>query len=88
MDLLQESPAATSGGMFGGDDKILDHPMRLNLDEGALKTFLFGKEGGGDLSNKEKICLEKVYCGASGTAMILTDGRCFVVGSNKNGELG
>ena len=61
--------------------------MRLNLEEGAFRSFLFGggDEGG---SKEEDIVLEKVFCGASGTAMVLKDGRCFVMGSNKNGELG
>ena len=87
MNLLQEasSASASSGGMFGGDDKILDHPTQLNLEDGALNKFLFGEEGS---DSDDKISLDKVYCGASGTAMVLNDGRCFVIGANKNGELG
>lgn len=83
MNLLQEASAATasSGGMFSGEDKIVDHPMKLNLEKGALNEFL--SENAGDAS-----LLDKVFCGASGTALLLSDGRCFVMGSNKNGELG
>lgn len=73
-----------------GDDEIVDHPVRLNLEGGALKSFMFGEDSSGEVGGGEgdEICLEKVFCGASGTAMVLNDGRCFVMGSNKNGELG
>jgi len=59
--------------------------MGLNLED--LNGFLFGEDkeasnDGGDVS------VESVDCGASGTAMVLNDGRCFVMGTNKNGELG
>lgn len=91
MNLVQEevtAAASSSGGMFSGDGIIVDHPARLNLkDESALSTFLFGEENDGGNSSKHAR-LEKLYCGASGTAIVLNDGRCFVVGSNKNGELG
>ena len=70
--------------MFSGDESVVDHPMRLNLDELAFNRFFLGEEEGGE----SDATLEKVYCGASGTAFILSDGRCFVMGSNKNGELG
>ena len=80
LNLLQGASAASSGGMFSGEDKIVDHPMKLNLEKGALNEFL--SENAGDAS------LDKVFCGASGTALLLSDGRCFVMGSNKNGELG
>jgi len=87
-NLLQEA-TESSAGMFSGDEKIVDHPMRLDLEKGALNGYLFGEDkgkSGGD--DDDDVCLEKVYCGASGTAIVLGDGRCFVVGSNKNGELG
>lgn len=89
-ELLREasaaSPSASGGGMFGAaDETILDHPVRLNLESGALGKFLFGEEGG---DGDNGASLDRVYCGASGTALVLSDGRCFVVGSNKNGELG
>lgn len=88
INLLQED-AASSGGMFSGDEKIVDHPMKLNLEESALKSFLFGDENEeGSSGNNDDLSLENLYCGASGTAMVLNDGRCFVMGSNKNGELG
>ncbi|KAL9178687.1 hypothetical protein ACHAXT_003818 [Thalassiosira profunda] len=81
---LLKGGAASSGGMFSGDASIVDHPMRLELEEGGLQTFLFGEDKDGDGDAR----LEKVFCGASGTAMVLDDGRCFVAGSNKNGQLG
>ena len=76
--------------MFSGDEKVIDHPMRLNLEGGVIRSFL---EGGGEdgkesTSGDDDVVLDKIFCGASGTAMVLGDGRCFVVGSNKNGELG
>jgi alpha-tubulin suppressor-like RCC1 family protein len=76
------SSSSSASQLFSGDETVLDHPMRLNLDSKALASFL-GSEGGGD-----EVALEKVFCGASGTAVVTTDGRCFVMGSNKNGELG
>ena len=62
--------------------------MRLNFGGGgaSLRSFLLGKDGGKE--DDYDIYLERTYCGASGTAMVLGDGRCFVMGSNKNGELG
>ena len=94
MNLVQEkataaAAAASSSGMFSGDGIIVDHPTRLNLkDKSALSAFLFGAESDGGSNSGNSATLEKVYCGASGTAMVLDDGRCFVIGSNKNGELG
>ena len=91
INLLQESATASSsssGGMFSGDEIIIDHPMKLNLQQ--VNTFLFGNDGNNNTDNvdEDDTILDKVYCGASGTAMVLNDGRCFVMGSNKNGELG
>ena len=78
------SSSKHSSGLFSKtDETILDHPMRLNLEETTLHHFL-----GIDGSGEDNVWLEKLYCGASGTAMVLNDGRCFVMGSNKNGELG
>ena len=71
--------------MFSGSEKIVDHPMSLNLDQIALKSFL-GDDDNTIIDNDTK--LQQIFCGATGTAMILNDGRCFVFGSNKNGELG
>lgn len=78
--------APESGGMFSKDDKVIDHPVGLNLNDSALIDFLFEGESSGDVG--DGVYLEKVFCGASGTALVLNDGRCFVTGSNKNGELG
>ena len=74
--------------------------MRLNFGYGggdggggsssssSLRAFLFGEEGGSEGVDVDDVVLERTYCGATGTAMVLEDGRCFVMGSNKNGELG
>ena len=88
INLLQESATASSssGGMFSGDEIVIDHPMKLDLQQ--VDTFLFGNDGETKDNNNDDTILDKVYCGASGTAMVLNDGRCFVMGSNKNGELG
>jgi hypothetical protein len=56
----------------------------LNLNEGALQSFL--TDDGSD--GKDEVALDKIFCGASGTSVVLDDGRCFIMGSNKNGELG
>jgi alpha-tubulin suppressor-like RCC1 family protein len=88
LSLLQEGGAATSsGGIFSsGDEKIVDHPMSLNLDQSALNSFLGIHNDESD--EARNVNLETIFCGATGTAMVLNDGRCFVFGSNKNGELG
>jgi len=62
--------------MFSGDGPVVDFPARL--DGSKVSSFFDG----------EDVSLEKIICGATGTAAILGDGRCFVWGSNKNGELG
>lgn len=82
LSLLQEGGSASSGGMFSGNEKIIDHPMSLNLDQDALQSFLNTTDVDADAK------LQQIFCGATGTAMVLNDGRCFVFGSNKNGELG
>lgn len=89
INLLQESATASSsssGGMFSGDEIIIDHPVKLNLQQ--VDTFLFGNDDNNDNKDDDDAILDRIYCGASGTAMVLNDGRCFVMGSNKNGELG
>lgn len=89
LSLLQEGGAsASSGGMFStGNEKIVDHPMSLNLDQGALTSFL-GDDNDNNTDDDDATKLQQIFCGATGTAMVLNDGRCFVFGSNKNGELG
>jgi alpha-tubulin suppressor-like RCC1 family protein len=71
--MLSGSVNKTSG-MFSGKDTVIDHPMMLSLDSSECDFKL------GDIS--------RVFCGATGTAFLSTDGKCFVLGSNKNGELG
>jgi alpha-tubulin suppressor-like RCC1 family protein len=72
-NMLSGSVNKTSG-MFSGKDTVIDHPMMLSLDSSECDFKL------GDIS--------RVFCGATGTAFLSTDGKCFVLGSNKNGELG
>ncbi|KAL3811017.1 hypothetical protein ACHAXA_010278 [Cyclostephanos tholiformis] len=83
------SPASSPPTSSSGDEIVVDHPMRLNFGGvgASLRSFLLG-EGGGSDDDDGGVFLERTYCGASGTAMVLGDGRCFVMGSNKNGELG
>jgi len=80
------SAASSGGGLFSGDEKIMDHPMKLNVGSEDFREFLFGEKKKGE--ENDGVSLTRVDCGASGTAMITSDGRCFVMGSNKNGELG
>ena len=90
------APFVPPGPSTTGEEVVVDHPMRLNFGDGgvgsssSLRAFLFGEEGGpgGSEDVNDDIVLERTYCGATGTAMVLEDGRCFVMGSNKNGELG
>ena len=70
--------------MFSGSEKIVDHPMSLNLEKTALKSFL----GDDNTIVDDDTKLQQIFCGANGSAITLDDGRCFVFGSNKNGELG
>ena len=87
--------------MFSKSEKIMDHPMSLNLEQGALSSFLGSMNTTTAASNdttetdtvnnttsKEEIKLQQIFCGASGTAITLTNGQVYVMGSNKKGELG
>lgn len=74
LNLLHDS-VSKSSGIFSGDDTVVDHPIRLNLDSAI----------DGDVKLND---VSKVFCGATGTAFVTGDGKCFVLGSNKNGELG
>ena len=77
MNLLQEAStnsttlaSSSSAGIFSGMEKsLVDHPMRLDLEKGALNEYLFGEEGSG--GGDSEVCFEKVYCGASETAIAL-----------------
>lgn len=88
--LLREDGAASAGVFsLAGDEKVVDHPVRLEL--GDVDDFLFGEEGGKGRDGggrSSDVLIQRIDCGASGTAVVLDDGRCFVMGSNKNGELG
>lgn len=68
---------SSSSGMFGTDETIIDHPMPLDLKNASTDS------DGWNLSE-----VNDVVCGAGGTAFLTEDGRCFVMGGNKNGELG
>lgn len=43
---------------------------------------------GGKLVQDESISIREVVCGPTDTAIVLSDGRCFVSGLNKQGQLG
>jgi alpha-tubulin suppressor-like RCC1 family protein len=36
----------------------------------------------------EGVSIRKIVCGPTDTAMVLSDGRCFLSGMNKQGQLG
>mmetsp|Transcript_15430 Transcript_15430/g.33891 ORF Transcript_15430/g.33891 Transcript_15430/m.33891 type:complete len:445 (+) Transcript_15430:79-1413(+) len=89
LDLIQKNDATLtgggSGGLFSSDAKIIDHPMKLQIDGSSVDDF-FGHEG--DEPGDDSPHITRIDCGASGSAFILSDGRSFAVGSNKNGQLG
>lgn len=39
-------------------------------------------------SDKKNVSIVKVICGSTDTAILLNDGRCYVIGENKYGQLG
>ena len=71
--MLSDS-VSKSSGMFGGNDTVIDFPMSLDLDSSS-----------GDFKLSE---VDRVFCGATGTAFVTGEGKCYVMGTNKNGELG
>jgi 6-phosphogluconate dehydrogenase (decarboxylating) len=73
---LLSNSITKSSGIFSGEDTVIDHPVSLNWDSTEYSDVMKLRD------------VESVFCGASGTAFVTNDGRCFVVGSNKNGELG
>jgi alpha-tubulin suppressor-like RCC1 family protein len=36
----------------------------------------------------KSVTIQDVFCGPTDTALVLSDGRCFVSGANKHGQLG
>ena len=74
-DTTTISNVAGSSSMFLEDDKVIDHPMRLNFDP---KKLIDG----------ENLEVKDIFCGASGTAFTTPNGKCYVISSIKNGELG
>lgn len=71
--MLSDSVSKPSG-MFGGNDTVIDFPMPLDLNSSS-EEFKLSE-------------VDQVFCGATGTAFVNKEGKCFVVGTNKNGELG
>jgi len=61
------------------DGKIADTPK-------VVKDWQSLLEDGGNLTND--VSIDQVVCGSSDTAIMLSDGRCYVCGENKNGQLG
>ena len=59
----------------GGGGTKFDIPRRVDVEKA------FGIDD-------KNVTVKRVACGPTGTAAILSDGRCFVVGSNENGQLG
>lgn len=59
------------------DDKLLDIPTEI-VD---WRSRLLGGVPAG-------VAIRKVVCGPTDTAILTTDGRCFVSGENKQGQLG
>jgi hypothetical protein len=42
----------------------------------------------GLIDEKDNLTIQSVTCGPTDTAWILSNGRCFVAGENKNGQAG
>lgn len=64
------------GSLLHGEESKLDTPVPLKHWRNMLDCP--------DIS----VNIKQVVCGAKETAVLLTDGRCFVCGENKSGQLG
>lgn len=58
------------------DEKKLDVPERIDWRKEL------------EIDEKEGVSLAEVQCGPTDTAFLLSDGRCYVMGENKEGQLG
>lgn len=71
---------------WGKDDKgsLLQESEKLNvptpLDNNNWRSLLD--------CHDESVTLKQIVCGAKDTALLLSDGRCYVTGENKSGQLG
>ena len=76
-EILDEAAGAGGGGsslLSTGGTKF-DIPRQIDVKKA------FGIDN-------ESVTVKHVECGPTGTAAILSDGRCFTFGSNENGQLG
>uniref|UniRef100_A0A7S1YR06 RCC1-like domain-containing protein n=2 Tax=Ditylum brightwellii TaxID=49249 RepID=A0A7S1YR06_9STRA len=81
-EIIEEGSKAGAGGGSGATDllnrgTVIDNPREIDVE----KAFGSGTDG-------SPVTITHMECGPTGTATILSDGRCFTYGSNKNGELG
>uniref|UniRef100_A0A7S2MGG3 RCC1-like domain-containing protein n=1 Tax=Helicotheca tamesis TaxID=374047 RepID=A0A7S2MGG3_9STRA len=81
-EIIDEGQKAASQGTRAGSDflargTVIDYPRLIDVE----KAFGSGTDG-------SPVTIAQIECGPTGTATILSDGRCFTYGSNKNGELG
>lgn len=64
------------------DGKAADVPTAME----SWRSLLVVDETSAAIS--DEITIREIVCGAKETAIILSDGRCYVCGENKNGQLG
>ncbi|GFH47488.1 hypothetical protein CTEN210_03963 [Chaetoceros tenuissimus] len=72
-DILQEARSGGSGGLLNRGGTVIDHPVKIDLQ---------------DATGEENISLSNIFCGPTGTALMTSDNRVYLSGSNKNGQLG
>jgi alpha-tubulin suppressor-like RCC1 family protein len=69
------------------DEKLLDVPMRV---ENWASLLLNNNNNNTDaaVTTDTVLRIQSIVCGPTDTAIVTTNGRCFVFGANKHGQLG
>jgi alpha-tubulin suppressor-like RCC1 family protein len=76
--------------MWGTDSKgsLLKPTERADEKKLDIPTAISDWKTSFGLSEEEEVSIQSVTCGPTDTAWILSDGRCFVAGENKQGQAG
>ncbi|GKZ01544.1 hypothetical protein MPSEU_001105000 [Mayamaea pseudoterrestris] len=67
-----------------GSNEVVNVPVNVDYSQAFNMTTM--ENSSNDIDHVDSIA--KLVCGATDTAWITTSGRCFVMGLNKNGQLG
>jgi alpha-tubulin suppressor-like RCC1 family protein len=69
------------------DEKKIDTPTAIT-DTDWKTSFGLLHDNSDDKDTSKDVTIQSVTCGPTDTAWILSNGRCFVAGENKNGQAG